>query len=34
MVMNDTTIYKKMKNEILLSIEKIYIKGEKPPYYN
>ena len=34
MVMNDTKIYKKMKNKILLSIEKISIKGEKTPYYN
>ena len=32
--MNNTTMYKKMKNEILLSIEKIYINREKAPYYN
>ena len=34
MVMNDTKIYKKMKNKILLSREKISITGEKTSYYN
>ena len=32
MLVNDTKLYHKMKNKILLSIEKNIIKREKTPY--